>query len=144
MLLDRSFVEHNRIETERMRKLIERLTDEELKRPLGEHWTIAVAFAHLAFWDERVIAILDATGHAGKVVIQTIDIVVNDISLPLWLAIPPRLAAGFAIATAEKLDHRLEIFPTDMLEEIAAINIRFVRRDFHRSEHLNEIEAALR
>ena len=104
MTLDRSFVERNRASTERIRALAARLTDLEMQRPVGEHWTVAIALAHLAFWDRRVMYVLDMTERDGTLFIPEIDIFVNDLSLPLWAAIPPRDAARIAIETAETLD----------------------------------------
>ena len=54
MTLDRSFVERNRASTDRIRALAARLSDVEMQHPVGEHWTVAIALAHLAFWDRRV------------------------------------------------------------------------------------------
>jgi hypothetical protein len=143
MVADRSFVELNRAQTTRIRDLAARLSDDELKHPVGQHWTVSVALAHLAFWDGRVLAVLDATEREGKVIGQAMDIVVNDISLPLWSAIPPREAARIAIETAKKLDQRLESYPPDLLEQVAAFNPRYVNRFLHRREHLDEVEEAL-
>ncbi len=85
-------MERNRASTERIHALAARLTDEEMQHPVGEHWTVAIALAHLAFWDRRVLYVLDMTERDGKVFIPEIDIFVNDLSLPLWAAIPPRAA----------------------------------------------------
>ena len=111
MTLDRSFVELNRTSTKRIRDLAARLNEAELQHPVGEHWTVAIVFAHLAFWDRRVLYVLDKTERDGKLFIPEIDIFVNDLSLPLWAAIPPRKAAQIAIETSETLDKRLEEFP---------------------------------
>ncbi len=144
MTLDRSFVELNRVSTQRIRALAARLSDAELQHPVGQHWTVAIVFAHLAFWDQRVLYVLDKTEHAGKMFIPAIDIFVNDLSLPLWAAIPPRAAAQIAIETAETLDKRLEDFAPALLEEIFNYNKRWVIRALHRGEHLDEAEAALK
>lgn len=141
--MDRSFVECNRASTERMRALAARLSDEELQRPVGQHWTVAIVFAHLAFWDRRVMYVLDMTARDGKVFIPQIDIFVNDLSLPLWAAIPPRAAARIAIETAETLDARLENYPPDLLGQVYEANERWVVRALHRGEHLGEADAAL-
>src|SRR5574337_877233 len=106
MALDRSFVELNRASTQRIRSLAARLSDDELQHPVGEHWTVAIVFAHLAFWDRRVMYVLDMTERDSKLFIPEIDIFVNDLSLPLWAAIPPRAAARSGIETAEALDKR--------------------------------------
>src|SRR5512145_2883436 len=131
MTLDRSFVELNRASTERIRMLAARLSDEEMLHPVGEHWTVAVVFAHLAFWDRRVMYVLDMTERDGKLFIPEIDIFVNDLSLPLWAAIPPRAAAQIAIETAETLDKRLEEFSPALLEEIFSYNKRWIIRALH-------------
>ena len=144
MTLDQSFIERNRASTNRIRALVERLTDEELQHPVGEHWTVAIALAHLAFWDRRVMYALDMTERDGKVFIPEIDIFVNDLSLPLWAAIPPRQTARIAIETAEALDQRLENFTPALLEEIYTYNKRWVVRALHRGEHLDEVDAALK
>jgi hypothetical protein len=143
MTLDRSFVERNRASAERIRALAARLTDEEMQHPVGEHWTVAIALAHLAFWDRRVQYVLDMTERDGKLFIPEIDIFVNDLSLPLWAAIPPREAARLAIETATALDRQLEGYSPALLEQIQTYNRRWVDRSLHRSEHLDQIDAAL-
>jgi nucleotide-binding universal stress UspA family protein len=146
MTQDRSFVELNRASTDRIHTLVARLTDREMQHPVGEHWTAAITLAHLAFWDRRVMHVLDTTERDGKlsVPVPAIDIVVNDIALPLWAAIPPQQAARIAIETAEALDARLENYPPALLDEIDAYNHRWVVRALHRGEHLDEVDAALK
>lgn len=143
MALDRSFIEQNRASTERIRALAARLTDTEMQQRVGEHWTVAIALAHLAFWDRRVMYVLDRTERDGTLFIPEIDIFVNDLSLPLWAAIPPRDAARLAIESAQALDQRLADFSPALLEEIATYNKRWVVRALHRGEHLDEVDAAL-
>jgi len=144
MTLDRSFVEQNRASTNRIRALVARLSDEEMQHPVGEHWTVAIALAHLAFWDRRAMYVLDMTERNGKLFIPEIDVFVNDLSLPLWAAIPPRQAARIAVETAETLDKRLEGFSPALLEEIYTYNKRWVVRALHRGEHLDNVDAALK
>lgn len=144
MAVDPSFAELNRASTERIRALAARLTDQEMQQPVGEHWTVAIALAHLAFWDRRVMYVLDMTERDGEVFIPEIDIFVNDLSLPLWAAIPPREAARIAIETAETLDARLERFSPALLDAVHTSNRRWVVRALHRNEHLDEVDDALR
>jgi hypothetical protein len=143
MTLDRSFIELNRASTKRIHSLVASLTDEQMHHPVGEHWTVGIALAHLAFWDRRVMYVLDITERDGRLFIPEIDIFVNDLSLPLWAAIPPREAGRIAIETAEALDRQLEGFPPALLEELYAYNKRWVVRALHRGEHLDEVDAAL-
>ena len=144
MTLDQSYIEQNRASTERIRALAGRLTDDEMQTKVGEHWTVSIALAHLAWWDRRVMYVLDMTERDGKLFVPEIDIVVNDLSLPLWAAILPREAARICIETSETLDKRLEDYSPELLEEIYNYNKRWVVRALHRDEHLDDVDAALK
>ena len=141
--MDRAFVELNRASTLRIRAMAERLSDEEMQTRVGEHWTVAIVMAHLAFWDRRVLFTLERTERAGKLSPVELDIILNDLSLPLWAAIPPREARRIAIETAEECDRRLEGFDPALLEELYNYNKRWVIRALHRNEHLDEADAGL-
>ena len=143
MTQDHTFVERNRAATNRLRALVDHLSDQALQQPVGEHWTVAIALAHLAFWDRRVLLGLEAIAREGKLNIPVIDISVNDLSLPLWAAIPPRAAANIAVESAAALDERLANFPPALLDELYRHNQRWVERAIHRDAHLDEVEAAL-
>ena len=143
MTLDRSYIELNRTSRDRMQTLAGRLTDEQLLTKVGKHWTVGIVYAHIAWWDRRVIYVLDMTEKDGKLFIPEIDIFVNDLSLPLWAAVPPREAVRIALETANTLDKRLEEYSPALLEEIFDYNKRWVMRALHRNEHLGEADAAL-
>lgn len=144
MPLDLSFIQLNRAATERLRRLVTGLTDEQLQTRMGEHWTIAICLAHFVFWERRAMYVLEMTQKAGKVVSPDIDIFVNDLSLPLWAAIPPREAARIAVECADACDKQLEAFPRDLLEKVYDDRKRTVVRALHRNEHMDEIDAALK
>jgi hypothetical protein len=142
MPIDQSFIQQNRLSTGRIREMA-RHSIEQMLRPVGEHWTVSIVLAHLAFWDRRVLNVVDMTQRDGRLSVPQIDILVNDLSLPLWAAIPPSEAARLAIEAAEALDKRLEDYPPGLLEEIYNFNPRWVIRALHRNEHLDEAAAAL-
>ncbi len=144
MALVNSYIKLNRDATQRIRNLVARLSDKDLQRPVGQDWTVAITLAHFVFWDRRVMYVLDKTEKNGKLFIPEIDIFVNDLSLPLWAAIPPRVAATLSIQAAEEVDQRLENYDPALLEEIHAYNKRWVIRALHRNEHLDEVDAALK
>ena len=144
MTLDPTYIDQNRASTERIRALIARLSDEEMQTKVGEHWTVSIALAHLAWWDRRVMYVLDMTEKDNKLFIPEIDIFVNDLSWPLWAVIPPRDAARICIETSETLDKRLEEYSQELLEKIYNYNKRWVIRALHRNEHLDEVDAALK
>jgi len=143
-MLDKSYIELNRASRERMRKLAESLTDEQMQTKVGEHWTVSIVYAHIAFWERRTMYVLDETEKAGKLTYPELDVVINDISLPLWAVIPPRDAARIALENAEAVDKRLESYPQALLEEVHNKYERWVFRASHRNEHLDEADAALR
>ncbi len=143
MTVDRTFIETNRASTERIRALADGLSDDALRHPVGEHWTVAIALAHLAFWDRRVLHVLDMAERDGVRDFPSIDVSVNDLSLPFWAAVPPREAARIVVEASAALDKRLETFPPQMLELVYAGNARWVHRGLHRNAHLDEIDAAL-
>ena len=143
-MLDKSYMELNRASRGRMRTLADSLTDVQMQTRVGEHWTVSIVYAHIAWWDRRVMYVLDMTEKEGKVFIPEIDIFVNDLSLPLWAAIPAREAVRIAMENAEALDKRLEEYSKALLEEIYNLNKRWVIRALHRNEHLGEAEAALK
>ena len=143
MTLDQTFIEQNRESREYMRSVAENLTDEQMLTKVGEHWTVAIVYAHLAWWDLRVMYVLDMTEKNGKLFIPEVDTFVNDLSLPLWAAIPPREAVRIALEVAENLDKRLEGYPTPLLEQVYNYNKRWVYRTMHRHDHLGEAEHAV-
>jgi hypothetical protein len=59
MSLDRSYVEQNTRERERLRALVARLGDDELRSHVNQHWTVAGVLGHIAFWDARALALAD-------------------------------------------------------------------------------------
>src|SRR5437868_6638584 len=99
----------------RLRGLAARLTDEQWQCPVGQHWTVSVVYAHLAFMDRRALWVLEASAREGKVVNPDFGIFVNDVSLPFWAAIPPQAAVRLAIEAAEAVDQRLEGYPPELL-----------------------------
>jgi hypothetical protein len=143
MPLDPAIRDANRDATARIRSLAGSITDEQFRRPVGEHWTVSMVFVHLAFWDRRCLAMLDRIEATGADTQNDIDLVVNDLSLPIWAAVPPHDATRIAIEAAEQLDARVEGFPDHLIDAVLDTHPRWIRRHFHRNEHLDEAEASL-
>ena len=142
--MERPFVAENAKELERLRLLVDRLTDEELILPIGNGWTIAVALAHLAFWDQLALFLMRKWKKDG-VEPSLVDFdVINDALLTLWLAISPRKAAHLAISSAEAIDHELEEASAELINDIFSLGENFrLYRSIHRKQHLDEIEEFL-
>jgi hypothetical protein len=135
----------NSRERERLHKLVERITDKELKLVIyKEGWTIAVILAHLAFWDERRRVMVKIWKQKGVAQSPYFEDIFNDALLPILLLIPPRKAANLAVLTAEALDKELEELSPEMIKSIEALKEAFaLDRAMHRKMHLDEIEAFL-
>jgi hypothetical protein len=147
MTEDRSYVDTNTRERERMRALVDGLSDDELATPVNESWTVAGVLGHIAYWDIRVLVLAEkidrgepwAPGDA-----EPDGDWLNDSTRPLIHAIRPRDAAEFALRIAEETDARVGALPLDRLYPQDPTSPIYAGRGEHRGEHLDEIEAALR
>jgi hypothetical protein len=131
----------------RLRTLVARLSDEELRRSVSAGWTVSAALAHLAFWDRRAAILLERwrRGGPGPSAGDVVDSQpINDAALPQWLALPPRSAAADALAAAEAVRRELAQAPEELLQQIVAVGSPIdPNRGNHRIEHLDEIEGIL-
>src|SRR5437667_12544022 len=147
MSLDRSYDEQNTRERERMRALVKRLSDDQLRSSVNEYWTVAGVLGHIAFWDARVLALADKLERGvpfspSDSEPEDVDWI-NDASRPLIHAIAPREVAQLALRLAEETDRRVASLPPDrMYPNDPDSPLNPLRAD-HRGEHLDEIEAAL-
>jgi len=138
----------NRAQLERLRALVDKLSDRELARPMDAGWTVAGVLAHLAFWDQRIVTLVDrwADGRGTPPPAHDEAAVdwINDAGKPLCLALPPRVAARIAIDAGEAADDRVARLSEAQLTANAAAGrpISLLRAE-HRREHLDEIERTL-
>jgi hypothetical protein len=150
MPADRSFVVQNDRERARLRALVERLSDAELRSKVNAEWTVAGVLAHAAFWDGRAYVL------AGKIQrgepftesdTEPDDVTwINDGMRALLHAIPPREAARTALRIAEETDALIASLTDEQAAHTWPADQRSPlnpTRASHRREHLDEIEAAL-
>ena len=141
----------NEAQLTRMRNLVESMSDRELAEPMEAGWTVAGVLAHLAFWDHRIVTLVDRWGADGKGTPpdspgsydeEAVDWI-NDAAKPLILALPPRVAAQVAVDAAVAADTRVAELSDDLLaaNERTGLFINPLRAD-HRQEHLDDIERA--
>ena len=93
MAADRTYVSENQAALERLRALVDLLSDQELSRPMEAGWTVAGVLAHLAFWDYRIVTLVDQWGTDGRGTPppghdESATDWINDASKPLCLALP--------------------------------------------------------
>lgn len=148
MASDRSYVAENRAQLERLRSLTDRLSDQQLVGPMEAGWTVAGVLAHLAFWDQRIVTLIDRWEGGRGTPPPSYDGAavdwINDAGKPLCLALPPRAAARLAMDAAVAADERVAgLSEAQLAANTAAGHPIGVRRAEHRREHLDEIEHIL-
>jgi uncharacterized damage-inducible protein DinB len=146
-MADRAHVAENDASRNRLAALVAKLSDKELAHPMPAGWTVASVLGHVAYWDQRVVILLDAWQKAGIAVMPPKDNDasldwINDAAKPLLLAMPPRTEATVAIQVAEAADRAVAALPDAFVEAAPGAGIS-LNRAHHRKEHLDEIEAAL-
>jgi hypothetical protein len=144
----RAFVEQNTRERERLRALVARLTDDDLRRTVTDRWTVADMLGHLAFWDARALSLAEkleagvpfsAADHESEDV-DPINAAVH----ALLHALPPREVAELTLRLAEEADRRVATLdPQRLWPEDPGCPLNPLRAS-HRAEHLDHIESALR
>jgi hypothetical protein len=142
---DASILAGNAEVTARLEALVSRLSDADLRRDLGGGWTVAVALAHLAFWDRRVAYVLTRWTGGGEPHSELDDDVVNNALEELHKAVEPRAAARLAIDAARSADAAIaRVSDAIAAQLIAADHSYLLRRTGHRGEHIEQIESGLR
>jgi len=144
MPIPATVAESNRTQTDRLCKLVARLTPEMLVVRLPRGWTVAVALAHLAFWDRQRLCLMRRWA-AGQPARGAYDgEVFNEALLPVLQAIPPERAAALAVHAAEEVDEFLLAVPDDMVADaLGRPDPPNLDRGSHRDYHLERIEQAL-
>ena len=136
-------IAQNREQLERLRRLVARLSDDDLRRELPDGWTIADVLAHLAFYDRRAAILLERFGREG-VFASPYDYETINAALPhLTRRIPPREIVAEVVAAADAADRAAAATPATLAGEIRRLNqVKLARAD-HRRSHLDDIEALL-
>jgi hypothetical protein len=146
--MDKSYIAGNNAERQRLKALVNRLSDEELSRPMAAGWTIAGVLAHMALWDARGLYLMGkweggTAPSSADYEPEDVDWV-NDAAKPLCLALLPRTAAQLALQLAEETDRRVEALSDELLAQIMQAGQPFnLSRANHRKEHLDDIERYL-
>jgi hypothetical protein len=148
MSTDRSYIQANQAEMRRLRELVDGLDDDRLATPVDARWTVAAVLAHMAFWDYRIVTMLDRWGPDGSGRPPTYEEEavdwINDANKPIFLAMPPRIAAQTALDAAEAADGAVAAMSGELLEKNDALGLIINPfRSEHRGEHLDDLEQAL-
>jgi hypothetical protein len=108
---------------------------------------VAAVLAHLAFWDQRALVLLERweqtaamPPHVNEADVDWINVAAKR----MFLLLPSRWAADLPVAIAEAVDRKIEALPDEFVTRNAAAGTPLsLMRAEHRREHVDEIEAAL-
>jgi hypothetical protein len=144
MPVSAAIAESNRVQTERLRQLVGRLTADMLTVRLPRGWTVAVALAHIAFWDRQRWCLMRRWA-AGDMCSGSYDgELFNEVLQPFLEMIPPQRAAAAALEAAQEVDAFLLAVPDEVVQMALARPDRpNLDRGSHREYHLDRIEQAL-
>jgi uncharacterized damage-inducible protein DinB len=140
---DRSYIQVNDRERERLRQFINRLDDDALEAPANEYWTVAGVLGHMAYWDNRVLVFADKIDRGEPWVPTDAEPEgdwLNDSTREIIHAIAPRAAAELAMRIAEETDARVAELPLDRMAPLDPDSPISPVRGEHRGEHLDELE----
>jgi DinB family protein len=144
---DRSYIQVNDRERERLREFVNRVDDDALAAPANDYWTIAGVLGHMAYWDNRVLVLADKIDRGEPWVPADAEPEgdwLNDSTREIIHAIAPRAAAELALRIAEETDARVATLPLDRMAPLDPDSPIDPDRGDHRGEHLDELEKALR
>jgi hypothetical protein len=138
--MDKDSVKRNKASLEAMKKLAGHLTNTELGHELPNGWTVAVMFAHLAFWDKQRYELLKAWQKHGISQTSCDYNVLNAAMLPFWEVLEPRLAVQMAVENAAEVDALIEKLSDDFVAKIRKLpDAPDLERANHRLHHLKQL-----
>ncbi len=143
------YSDQNATSRNRLKTLVQRLSNEDFARSTDYGWTVSALLAHLAFWDHRMSAILQRWQGEGLDPSPIDMMVVNEALKVICYTLGPRAAAELAISAAEQIDAELETLTAERVKELeehaAATETQFrMNRSLHRDGPLDDIEALLK
>jgi hypothetical protein len=133
---------------ERLQKLLNTITDEELQWVIyKEGWTVAAMLGHLAFWDERRALNLvewQRNSLTASGINEMDTRIINDALVPFLLGLEPRKATELTLTAAEKVDRVVASLPGGLVKKIGGMGDEYaLDRAKHRKMHLDEIDKFL-
>lgn len=143
--MNATYATENATERQRLFELTARWTDTDLTCRLANDWSVASKLAHLAFWDQYYLALIERWERDGFSPSAADVDAINAAVRVLSREIAPQAVVTLVRASADAIDRKLETISPDLEAAIEATGqVRLLRRAMHRREHLDQIETALR
>lgn len=139
------YVEHNSESRRKLDDLAKTLTDEDMARVTPYGWTVGALFAHMAWWDHRMVVLLRRCKASGVDHSPVDSHAINESLKPLCHALPARTALRLCLASAEETDAELSTISPELFAQIEASPNHFrMNRSLHRNDHINDILSLVR
>lgn len=111
---------------------------------LGGGWTVAVAFAHMAFWDRRQAELLGNWNIGDPLPDSATDDQLNPVLERFWQQLVPEVTGQMAVDAAREVNSVIEALSEEQVEDLSSLGDRFFpARGNHRKEHIEQIKRAL-
>jgi hypothetical protein len=139
-----NFVQDNAQSLARLKTFVGRLTQAQLTKQLADGWTVGAVLAHMAFWDRRMLLLIERLQREGITNSPYDPHVINDAMKPMLLAIPPDEVVHMCIEAAEQVDAAVTALSGEFIQAVRESGTPFnPYRSEHRDYHLDELERAL-
>jgi hypothetical protein len=137
----------NRASTEELKALVAAIREANATKPISNGWTPVTLLCHIALWDGRAyytLAEWKRSGNTPSNIPKDATDMVNLAARDVFAAMPPAIAAEFAVKRAVSLDRFLETLDDAFCERVHAAGYeRYLRRSMHRRSHMAQIKSAL-
>lgn len=139
-------VTNTRVGLDRFTASLSKLAPAELSVPLPNEWTVSVTLAHLAFWDQWVVARWRRFHEIGcfEDIDDSVMDLVNEAALPAWTALAPQETVRMALASARQVLATVSNLPEEA--QTAATDTgrnAMLDRSLHWDPHLREVNEAV-
>jgi len=139
-----NFVAANAESRARLRVFLDRVRDGDLERSLPDGRTGKESLAHLAFYDQRALALKKSWSTAGVQASPIDPDIVNEALVPLLQQLPVRAARNLALQAAASIDALIADAPAALIRAILSRATQFhLARAIHRNAHMEKLESLL-
>ncbi len=140
-----TYAAENEAQRQRLLEVTARWTAADFARPLANGWTVRTKLIHLAFWDMYYLSCIEDWERTGFVAFRFNVDAINETVRTLSRAIPDDSVIQMVCEAAEAIDSKVATMPPELASAIEAGGYpRILHRALHRSEHLDQIEEAMK
>ena len=142
MPIDPQILKYNAEQLDRLERLVSSNPNYDVD--LHDGWTVAVAFAHMAFWDRFHADLLRHWNIGDSLPDDVNDHNLNYVLERFWQQLIPEVSGQMAVDAAREINEVIERLSNEKADAIIAMGDGFrLARGNHRSEHIDQIEREL-